>query len=110
MSLRCSDEMLGNVAVVKLSGAVDLATVAVLRDHLLRVITDHSGSTVVVDLDEVVSMDDAGLGTLLGLAGRAREHAGDLRLVCSPGRLRARLALTGADRAVDVHSNRSSAV
>jgi anti-anti-sigma regulatory factor len=53
-------------------------------------------------------VDDAGLGILLGLAGRAREHGGDLRLVCAPGRLRDRLALTGADRAVAVSSNWAS--
>lgn len=100
--------MLDDRFVVTVSGAVDLSTVAALRDHLLRVVTDHQGSNVVVDLDGVVSLDDAGLGILLGLAGRAREHGGDLRLVCSPGRLRDRLSLTGADRAVAVSSNLAS--
>lgn len=108
MSLQCSDEMLDDRVVVTLSGAVDLSTVGVLRDHLLRVVTNHPGWTVVIDLDEVVSLDDAGLGILLGLAGRAREHGGELRLVCAPGRLRDRLSLTGADRAVRVVANRSS--
>ncbi len=108
MLLQCSDELLDDRVIVTLSGAVDLSTVGVLRDHLLRVVTDHPGWTVVVDLDEIVSLDDAGLGILLGLAGRAREHGGDLHLVCAPGRLRERLSLTGADRAVAVTANRAS--
>lgn len=108
MSLQCSDEVLDDRVIVTLSGAVDLSTVAALRDHLLRVVTDHPGWTAVIDLDEVVSLDDAGLGILLGLAGRAREHGGDLLLICAPGRLRDRLSLTGADRAVAVASNRAS--
>ena len=102
MTLNCSDRVVAGTFVVTVSGAVDLSTVAELRDHLLRVVTEHAGDEIVVDLDEVVSMDDAGLGVLLGLAGRARQAGGDIRLVCSPGRLRDRLALTGADRAAIV--------
>lgn len=108
MSLKCSDELLDDCVIVTLAGVVDLSTVAALRDHLLRVVSERPGGTVVIDLDEVVAVDDAGLGILLGLAGRAREHGGDLRLVCAPGRLRDRLALTGADRAVAVSSNWAS--
>ncbi|CAN5767969.1 hypothetical protein BH20ACT4_BH20ACT4_04450 [soil metagenome] len=108
MLLKCSDEVLDDRVIVTVAGAIDLSTVAALRDHLLRVVTDNPGGTVVIDLDEVVAVDDTGLGILLGLAGRAREHGGDLRLVCAPGRLRDRLSLTGADRAVDVSSKRAS--
>lgn len=108
MLLKCSDEVLDDRVIVTVAGAIDLSTVAALRDHLLRVVTDNPGGTVVIDLDEVVAVDDTGLGILLGLAGRAREHGGDLRLVCAPGRLRDRLSLTGADRAVAVSSKRSS--
>lgn len=108
MLLKCSDEVLDDRVIVTVAGAIDLSTVAALRDHLLRVVTDNPGGTVVIDLDEVVAVDDTGLGILLGLAGRAREHGGDLRLVCAPGRLRDRLSLTGADRAVAVSSKRAS--
>ena len=106
-SLRCTVRDVEETWVVDVSGSVDLATVATLRDHVLEVISTHAGATIVIDLDEVVSLDDVGLGVLLGLAGRAREMGGDLRLVSSPGRVRDRLAITGADRAVDVASRES---
>ncbi len=107
-SLHCTVRDVEGTWVVDVSGSVDLATVATLRDHVLEVISTHAGATIVIDLDEVVSLDDVGLGVLLGLAGRAREMGGDLRLVSSPGRVRDRLAVTGADRAVDVASRESA--
>ena len=75
---------------------------AALHDHLLRTVLDAPGAIVTVDLDEVVALDDAGLGVLLGAAGRARQRAGDLRVVCTNPRLIDFLQITGADRAVEV--------
>jgi anti-sigma B factor antagonist len=102
MTLRCTNVVFDEETVVSISGAVDLASVGSLRDHLLRTVLDAPGATVTVDLDEVVSLDDAGLGVLLGAAGRARQRAGDLRVVCTNERLLEYLHVTGADRAVDV--------
>ena len=48
--------------------------------------------------------DDTGIGMLLGAAGRAREHGGDLLLVCNSDRLRSRFSLTGLDRAMVVQA------
>ncbi len=102
MPLECVLDLIDGTPVAALVGSVDLASVPAMRDRLVQLVTDHAGTTVVVDLDGVIAIDDAGLGILLGLAGRARELGGDLRVVCSPGRLRDRLARTGADRAVTV--------
>jgi anti-anti-sigma factor len=90
----------GSVTVLSLTGSVDLATVAELRDLLLRLITDHTGERVLVDLDGVDALDDVGLGVLLGAAGRARQGGGDLGVVCANGHHRERFALTGLDRAI----------
>ncbi len=102
VELEGSISTVGGVPVVALAGMVDLATVPALRDLLLRVITDHPGATVAVDLDGVEVLDDAGLGVLLGAAGRARESGGDLVVVAN--RLRERFTATGFDRAVRVSS------
>ena len=85
---------------LQLAGEVDLATVPRLSDALTRLLA-YSGS-VAVDLDGVHLLDDAGLGLLLGAAGRARQSDRELVVVCSPGALRDRLTLTGFDRAVTV--------
>ena len=102
MDLVCRHTSIGDVPVVTVSGELDLASAPTLRDALVRAISDHRGATVAVDLDGVSALDDTGLGVLLGAAGRAREGGGDLRLVTSSARLRARFELTGLSRAIEV--------
>lgn len=92
----------GGLTVLAVGGDVDLATIPRLRDALVRLVAERPGLTVAVDLDGVGVLDDSGLGVILGAAGRAREAGGDLTIVCSDPRLRARLHLTGLDRAVSV--------
>jgi anti-sigma B factor antagonist len=102
MQLRGHQLVVGSVPVVALSGTVDLATVPVLRDVLVRLVADHVGELVAVDLDGVDVLDDTGLGVVLGAAGRARESGGELVVVAADPRIRARFAVTGLDRAIDV--------
>ncbi len=105
MVLHGSIEIVGTAPVLSLTGSVDLATVADLRDLLVRTISDHAGRTIIVDLDGVDALDDVGLGVLLGAAGRARQADGDLAVVCASEHLRARFTLTGLDRAIRVSPN-----
>lgn len=102
MELICTHGFVGDQAVLQVSGEIDLATLPFFRDHLIRLVDSHAGTTVIVDLDGVTALDDTGLGMMLGAAGRARQLDGDLVLVCSGERLLARFALTGLDRAVQV--------
>lgn len=102
MELDCHLVTVGHQSVLVVSGEVDLATVPALRNHLGRALGGCRGTTLVVDLDAVTAIDDAGLGALLGAAGRARESNGDLVLVCTEPSLRRRLEVTRLDRAVDV--------
>jgi anti-sigma B factor antagonist len=102
MELLCRLDDVGLRPVLHVSGEIDLATLPVLHDQLTRAIARHPGATLWVDLDGVTTLDDSGLGLVLGAAGRARELGGDLRAVCTSPRLLQRLALTGFDRAVAV--------
>ena len=102
MDLRARHDVVATVPVVALSGSVDLATVPQLATALYRLVGDHPARRVAVDLDGVDVLDDTGLGVLLGAAGRARQAGGELVVVVSDERLRARFATTGFDRAVDV--------
>ena len=104
MALRVDAETVDGRVVAVCRGAIDLSTLPTLHGALGRVVTEAAGSVVTVDLDEVDSLDDAGLGVLLGAAGRARRSDGDLVVVCSDPDRRARLAVTGFDRAVTVRS------
>ena len=102
MDLITRQDLVGSTPLIGLDGVVDLGSIPILHARLRRSIDDHPGATVVVDLDGVTSLDDCGLGVLLGAAGWARERGGDLAVVCTSARLRERLRLTGLDRAVEV--------
>ena len=89
--------------VLQLSGEIDLSTLPLLRDHLTRLVHEHPRATVRADLDGVISLDDTGLGILLGVAALARSLGGEPEVFSSPGRIRERLAATRTDLAVTVH-------
>ncbi len=105
MKLGAQTSVVGGRNVLSLRGDIDMAGVPELHDAVTRMVRDHHGELIVVDIDGVEICDDAGLGVLLGAAGRAREAGGDLAVVCSGESLRRRLGRTGFDRAVDVASS-----
>ena len=96
--------MVGDSVVVSVEGPVDLASVGHLHNELLRVIRQHPGQVLVVDVDGISVLDDSGLGVLLGAAASAREGGGDLEIVCARPALRDRLDRTRFDRAVAVRA------
>jgi anti-anti-sigma factor len=105
--MRSAVSTVGDTIVVALDGTVDLAGVGTLHGDLTRTIRSHPGVAIVVDLDAVDAIDDAGLGVLMGAAAGARDTGGDLVVVCSRPALRERLERTRFDRAVTVRSTLS---
>lgn len=63
-------------------------------------IDDHRAQRIALDLDGVGVLDDAGLGIILGAAGRARSHGGELIVIASRVALVQQLTITGLNRAV----------
>jgi anti-anti-sigma factor len=88
--------------VLHLSGDVDMATLPQLHDHLVRAGALHLTTRLYIDIDGLLTLDDSGLGVLLGAAGRFRERGTDLVVVCNNERLLKRFALSGFDRAIEV--------
>jgi anti-sigma B factor antagonist len=72
--------------------------VARLRECLFELA--DSGRTLIVDLNRVTFIDSAGLGALVGVAGRADAHGGSLHAVCARLPTRRLLWLTGVDRRI----------
>lgn len=107
MDLVCRTVVIGGIASLQATGEIDLASVPVLHGALVRLVADHLGQTVAIDLDEVSVLDDTGLGVLLGAAGRAREQGGDLVIVCTSPRLLRRFDISGLNRAIDVRARLS---
>jgi anti-sigma B factor antagonist len=109
MDLRVSERRSPGITVLELEGEVDLSTLPVLRDRLLRAASQQPG-VVAVDIDGVAAMDDTGLGVLMGVAGRLRAQGGELMLVCANPRLLELMRLTRLDRAIDVHPTQTAAI
>src|SRR5215210_2734016 len=107
MNLSTSTIVVGDDAVISLSGEVDLSTIPALHDALTKALAHHPGRLIVIDLDGVTVLEDTGLGILLGAAGSARQTGADLVVVCNNMRLRERLDRTGFSRAIEVRDRRT---
>jgi anti-anti-sigma factor len=84
--------------VVEVTGAVDLTTVAPLRERLFE--AAGQGRPLIVDLNQVTFMDSAGLGVLIGATHRVDARGGSLQAVCARPQTRKLLWLTGVDRRI----------
>jgi anti-anti-sigma factor len=72
------------VAVVRLSGELDLAGAALVERELDRVVGRDAPHTVVVDLRGVAFMDSSGLRSVVVADARGREEGWELVLVRGP--------------------------
>jgi anti-sigma B factor antagonist len=86
------------VVIAEVTGDIDMSTVAWLRQRLFGLA--DSGQPLIVDLNRVTFIDSAGLGALIAVARRAREHGGTLHAVCSRPPTRKLLWLTGVNRRI----------
>src|SRR5258708_23116422 len=68
------------IAVVQVSGEVDVASCGVLRDSLLRIVTDEGFRGLVVNLAGVRFIDSTGIGVLVGVWRAVRATTGRLVL------------------------------
>jgi len=102
MDLQCRTVKFGELSALVLEGELDLGSLPALHNALGRLLVEARGEVVAVDLDGLTLVDDAGLGVLIGSAGRAREAGGDLVLVCTNERLLERFSISGLARAVEV--------
>jgi anti-anti-sigma factor len=110
MELRAELSEHQGVPVLTLDGELDTATVPRLHDRFVQLAREHPGRTAIVDLDGVASIDDTGLGTLLGGLRRMTASSGDLVLVCSTHALLDELRRCRLDRVFVVHPTRTAAI
>jgi anti-sigma B factor antagonist len=86
------------VAIVEVTGNVDLTSVAELRERLFALADE--GQPLIIDLDRVTFIDSAGLGVMIGAARRVEGHGCSLHAVCSQPQPRKLLWMTGVDRRI----------
>jgi anti-sigma B factor antagonist len=99
------DESAGHV-VCRPVGELDAYTVSSFRDAVGRIPAD---TRLVIDLSEVVFIDSAGLGAIIGGIRRMRGGGGDVAVCCNRDALVKLLHTTGLDRIVSVVSSNEEA-
>lgn len=98
------------VAVVTVTGEVDVVTCGVLRDGLLRAVTDGNGRGLVVNLAEVSFLDSTGLGVLVGVWHRVEASSGRLAVAAPSRQVRSALNTAGLTKALSVYDHEADAV
>ena len=99
-----------SVAVVTVTGAVDVSTCGLLRDGLLRVITEEDHRGLVVNLARVTFLDSAGIGVLVGVWHRVCATNSRLALAAPSHQARSILDTTGLATALSVYDTEAEAV
>ena len=88
--------------VLSVGGDVDAYTSPRLRERLAEFM-DDGHYRVIVDLEGVEFLDSTGLGVLVSSLKRAKEHGGDITLVCTRPQILRVLGITGLDKVFTVH-------
>ncbi|MGZ4676424.1 MAG: STAS domain-containing protein [Acidimicrobiia bacterium] len=88
-------EIVAGRARLEVRGEIDVATAPDLARALERVIDDHNGATVTIDLGGVSFIDSSGLGALVEAQKEARRRGGALRCTNLQGSARKVFEITG---------------
>ena len=105
----CSWSAVGDCAVVRVAGPIDVATLPTFAGELQHVITTKL-SRLVVDLRRVTAMEAAGLDVLADAHELAVEHGGWLRASGAAQWLADLIRATSAQRPVDHYPNLADAL
>lgn len=99
----------GDVAVVVLTGEVDLYTAPRFKDVVMHSI-DDGVQRVVVDLTGATFIDSTALGVLVSAGKRLRPGQGTLAIACPDGNIRRILQITGLDGVFTIRPDRAAAL
>jgi anti-sigma B factor antagonist len=97
------------VVVATATGEVDIATSGLLRDGLLRVITDEERRGLVVNLASVTFIDSTGIGVLVGVWRRVRAGSGALAVAVPSPQVRRTLDTAGLAKILPVYDSEAEA-
>jgi anti-anti-sigma factor len=102
-------EQVGDVAVLEVEGAADLATVPDFADHLWRAL-DRGAPRLLVDLSDTRFIDSRMVELLLKAAERVRRQGGQVAICCGGESIMQVLDLCGVTRIVPVRATREEAL
>lgn len=99
----------GGTYVVDVTGEIDVHTAPRFKDALKR-LTDDEHYELVINLQNVDYIDSTGLGVLVGLQKRAREHDGAVSLVLTDPHIKKIFDIMGLFRVFWIFDDEQSAV
>jgi anti-sigma B factor antagonist len=97
------------IAVITLTGEVDLYTAPEFKQHLLEEI-EQGILQVVVDFSDTTFIDSTTLGVLVGGVKRLRPLGGRLTLVCDDRNIIKIFEITGLHRVFEIFASRDEAL
>ena len=98
------------VAVVRVTGEVDVITCGLLRDRLLPIVAGEDFRGLVVNLAGVRFMDSTGIGVLVGVWRRVAATTASLALAAPAPRVRSVLDTAGLTKVLPVYDSEADAV
>jgi anti-sigma B factor antagonist len=98
------------VAVVTVTGEVDVSTSSSLRNSLIEVLTQENHHGLVVNLAGVSFVDSTGVGVLVGIWHRVCAARGCLALAAPSRQARGILETTGLTKVLPVYDTEAAAV
>jgi anti-sigma B factor antagonist len=108
--LLLQDRVDNGVAVVTVTGDVDVASSSALRDGLLQVVADENFHGLVVNLAGVSFIDSTGIGVLVGVWRRTKATDGSLALASPSRQAQSVLDATGLTKVLSLFSTEEEAV
>ncbi len=108
--LLLQDRLDNGIAVVTVTGDVDVATCAALRDGLLQVVGDENFRGLVVNLAGVSFIDSTGIGVLVGVWRRTKATQGSLALASPSRQAQSVLDATGLTKVLSIYRTEEEAV
>ena len=97
------------VAILAVTGEVDVATAPRLRQQLVE-IASSGQDTLIVDLGAVEFLDSTGLGVLVSGLKRFRTQGGELVVVCTRPRIVKVFEITGLTTVFGMHATIEDAI
>jgi anti-sigma B factor antagonist len=101
--------MLGDVAIVTVSGELDLALCIKLAPELNAALRSPARA-IVIDLEAVSLVDSSGIALLLNAFRRLDYTGRQLAIACPMGEPRRAFELTALDRQLPLHETRRDAL
>jgi anti-sigma B factor antagonist len=97
------------LAVIYLTGEVDLYTAPKLKEELINLI-EGGASSLVVDMTETSFIDSTTLGVLISGLKRLGPNGGKLALVITDRNIRKVFEITGLDRVFSIYEEQPQAL